>query len=295
LRNDLSVSLAYVGNRMIKGTSSTEANPALYGPGATAANADSRRVYPGIGSLQIVKGFEYSNYNGLQFTVTKRAATGLTLLGNYVYSKCMDNNSLTTGSVSVINKLDPSRDYARCDFDVTHLMNASVVYAFPRTSLRGIAGRIVNDWTMTSIVQVRSGSPFSVMSGRQNSLSGPTTNSGVNDLADQITADTSRRAGADQLQQWFNTAAYTPNALGSYGNSGRNALTGPGLWAWDFGLLKDLSLTEAIRLQLRCEAFNVLNHANFGNPVANLSNANFGRVLTSDDPRVIQVAMRLSF
>jgi hypothetical protein len=117
----------------------------------------------------------------------------------------------------------------------------------------------------------------------------------VNDLADQITADTSRRAGADQLQQWFNTAAYTPNALGSYGNSGRNALTGPGLWTWDFGLLKDLSLTEAIRLQLRCEAFNVLNHANFGNPVANLSNANFGRVLTSDDPRVIQVAMRLSF
>jgi hypothetical protein len=295
LHKDLSVSLAYVGNRMIKGTSSTEANPALYGPGATAANADSRRIYPGIGSLQIVKGFEFSNYNGLQFTVTKRAATGLTLLGNYVYSKCMDNNSLTTGSVSVINKLDPSKDYARCDFDVTHLMNASVVYAFPRTSLRGIAARIVNDWTLTSIVQVRSGSPFSVMSGRQNSLSGPTTNSGVNDLADQITADTSRPAGADQLQQWFNTAAYTPNALGSYGNSGRNSLTGPGLLTWDFGLLKDLSLTEAIRLQLRCEAFNVLNHANFGNPVANLSNANFGRVLTSDDPRVIQLAMRLSF
>jgi hypothetical protein len=133
------------------------------------------------------------------------------------------------------------------------------------------------------------------MSGRQNSLSGPTTNSGVNDLADQITADTSRPAGADQLQQWFNSAAYTPNALGSYGNSGRNSLTGPGLLTWDFGLLKDLSLTEAIRLQLRCEAFNVLNHANFGNPVANLSNANFGRVLTSDDPRVIQLAMRLSF
>src|SRR5262249_46376022 len=132
IRSDLAVSLAYVGNHMVKGTSSLEGNPALYGPGATAANVNARRPFAGIGSLQMVRDFEHSSYQGLQITVTRRMSRGLSILGNYTYSKCMDNNTLTTGSVSVINKLDPNKDTARCDFDLTHLANVSLEYDLPQ-------------------------------------------------------------------------------------------------------------------------------------------------------------------
>ncbi|HTM50973.1 MAG TPA: carboxypeptidase-like regulatory domain-containing protein [Bryobacteraceae bacterium] len=296
LRSDLAVSLAYIGNHMVKGTSSTEGNPALYGPGATAANVNARRPFAGIASLQMVTDFEHSSYHGAQITVTRRMSRGLSFLGNYTYSKCMDNNTLTTGGVSVINKLDPNQDTARCDFDLTHLANISLEYDLPRwQSMRGVAGKLVNDWRMSSIVLIRSGFPFSVTSGRDNALSGPTNNSGTNDLADQITAQSWRPAGANPLTRWFNTAAYVPNAPGTFGNSGRNALTAPGLWNWDVALVKSVPVTERLSAVIRVEAFNLLNHANFNAPNAVLTSPNFGIITTASSPRVLQLAMKLNF
>jgi hypothetical protein len=296
LRSDLGVSLAYVGNHMVKGTSSTEGNPALYQPGATAANVNARRPFAGIASLQMVTPFEHSSYNGLQLTVTKRMSRGLSFLGNYVYSKCMDNNTGTTGGVSVINKLNPNADTARCDFDVTHVANVSLEYDLPQAgSLRGFSDKLVNHWRLSSILLLRNGLPFSVTSGRDNALSGPTNNSGTNDLADQITARSARPAGANQLAQWFNVAAYVPNALGTYGDSGRNALTAPGEWNWDFGLVKSVPVTERVQVALRFEAFNFLNHANFTTPASVLTSPSFGAITGALAPRVFQLAMKLSF
>jgi hypothetical protein len=296
LTKSIGASLAYVGNHMLKGLSSTEGNPGIYQPGATASNVDSRRIYKGIGSLQMVSPFEFANYNALQATVTEHMANGLTLLGNYVYSKCMDNNSGTFGGVSVINKLDPSKDYARCDFDATHAVSASIVYDLPKIgSFHGLAARLVSDWSLTTIFTAHTGFPFSAFSGRDNGLSGPTTNSGTNDLADMTTPNSSRPEGADPLVQWFNIAAYVPNAVGTFGNSGRNSLTAPGAWNWDFGLVKPIPIREQLRMDFRFEAFNLLNHANFGTPVNTLTNRNFGRILSAGSPRVIQLALRLAF
>ncbi|MGH9653486.1 MAG: hypothetical protein ACRD6B_08480, partial [Bryobacteraceae bacterium] len=150
-------------------------------------------------------------------------------------------------------------------------------------------------WQLSSIVTIESGGPFSVRSGVDNSRSGPTTNSGTNDLADQITADSSQPAGVNFMEKYFNTAAYVPNALGTFGDSGRNSLTDPGSWVWNFGLLKDIPITERVRTQFRFSAFNFLNHANFGGPVVTLTNRNFGRILSADSPRVIQFALKLMF
>src|SRR5687767_14719251 len=112
----------------------------------------------------------------------------------------MDNNSGTIGGVSVINKLDPNKDYARCDFDLAHVVNFSLLYDLPGVnSLRGLPGQIVNGWQVSSIFNIRGGMPFSVQSGRDNALSGPTTNSGTNDLADQITAESGRPNGIDPV------------------------------------------------------------------------------------------------
>lgn len=292
----MGASLSYIGNRMVKGLSSSEGNPGIYRLGATAANVDSRRPYSGIGALQYVFPFQNSNYNGLQAAFKKQTANGLTMIANYTYSKCMDNNSQTIGTVSVTHKLDPGLDYARCDFDITHYANVSLVYDVPKlTALRGVAGEVVNNWSLTSILSLQSGMPFSVYSGRDNAFSGPTTNSGNNDLADQATNQSGRPAGANSLAQWFNTAAFAVNAIGTYGNSGRNNLTGPGVAALDLGLLKRFPIRERMDLQYRAELFNFLNHPNFANPIATVTNVNFGKILSAASPRVIQMSLRFAF
>jgi hypothetical protein len=294
--SNMAVSLAYVGNHMVKGTSSTEGNPGLFGPGATAANVNARRPYAGIASLQMVTDFEHSTYEGAQLTVTRRMARGLNILGNYTWSKCMDNNTATTGGVSVINKLDPNKDTARCDFDITHLANVSLEYDLPQVrSFKGIADKVINHWRMNNILLIRSGSPFSVTSGRDNALSGPTNNSGTNDLADQISAQSARPAGINQLARWFNTAAYVQNAPGTFGDSGRNSLTAPGAWNWDFCLVKSVPVRESIQAAIRFEAFNLLNHTNFSTPASVLTSPSFGSITTALSPRVLQLALRVSF
>jgi hypothetical protein len=290
LVKDLSVSVAYVGNHSAKILAATEANPAIYAPGATTANTAARRAYPGIGPTTLFTPFQDEHYEGMQIAVTKRAGHGVSVVANYVWSKTIDNNSGgTIGSVNVINAIRLSGDRAVADFDVTHRANIALVYDLPKITKNAAFGRLVNDWHFNSIVTAQSGLPFSVKSGRDNSFSGVNS-----DNADQI-ASASRPAGVDQLAEWFNTAAFTVNTIGTFGSSGRNALRGPGLINFDLSTFKRIPVTERVTTEFRAEFFNVLNHANFLNPVANLSNVNFGRILSAGDPRVIQFALKLVF
>ncbi len=97
------------------------------------------------------------------------------------------------------------------------------------------------------------------------------------------------------MQQWLDTSVFVENAVGTFGTAQRNSLRGPGFWNVDLGLLKDTQLSERVLLQFRFEGFNVLNHANFNNPVGTVTNANFGKILGAADPRVLQFALKLVF
>src|SRR6185437_15688250 len=294
----MGVSATYVGNHMIYGMDATEGNPATYIPGqSTQKNVNSRRPFKGLASLEILAPFQFSNYNGLQLSITQRGGNGLTLISNYTWSKCMDNDSQSTGTVSVINKFDLNANYARCDYDIEHVGNISVVYDLPPApQFRGLADRMLNHWQISTILGLSSGPVYSVYSGVANSLTGPTTNSGTNDLADRVPGtSTARPAGASKLQEYFNTAAFTTNALGTFGDSGRNSMTGPGAWTWDLGVVKSFPITSRVAFRLRGEAFNVLNHTNFSLPVAKFTNNSFGEILSAGDPRVLQLAGRITF
>jgi hypothetical protein len=208
----------------------------------------------------------------------------------------MDNTTAQTlgadaGGGGEIHKFDRDADYSRCDFDGTHAANVSLVYELPRAGLRGLAAKVLNGWMVASIATVRSGIPFTVSSGRDNSLSGAPNN----DTADQSTPNSRRPPGANPLAEWFNRAAFTLNAIGTFGSSGRNALTGPGTWNVDAALFKRTQLSEAAGLQIRFEAFNLFNHANFGAPVSTVTNPNFGVIITANDPRVLQFGAKLTF
>jgi hypothetical protein len=106
--------------------------------------------------------------------------------------------------------------------------------------------------------------------------------------------DTGRPHG-QLIKEYFNIAAFAPNALGTFGTAPRNLLRGPGLANFDCGLMKPFLIREKVTTQFRAEFFNVFNHANCNNPVGNQSASNFGAITSAGSPRIIHCALKLRF
>ena len=107
------------------------------------------------------------------------------------------------------------------------------------------------------------------------------------------------RGHQDQYTEWLRRAAFAPNAVGTYGVLGRGTYFGPGFATVDLGVMKNFAIRERFNSQLRFEMFNSLNRVNFNNP-NNSSNAaqnsaNFMRIISARDPRILQLALRVSF
>ena len=293
------MSLAYVGNHAVHIVGSRQFNPAVYAPGATVANENARRLYPGLGSVALADSYEYAHFNSLQLNVTRRVSKGLTVLSNVTYSKTIDNSSdateLATGPPNPFN-LNSSRGPA--DFDQTVRFNAALNFYTPKYTGDRVSMALLNGYQMNLIANVYTGLPFTVLSGTDRSLSGV-----GNDYADVVPGVNPRRAaGANRVTQFFNTAAFTPAAIGTFGNSSRNSLRGPGFEEVDASLFRNLFTERRIHAQLRAEGFNILNHPNLANPVSTFSAGNIGQVTstvatsaTNLGPRVFQFGAKVIF
>jgi hypothetical protein len=285
------VSVAYVGNHAQHIAGSRQLNPALYGLGATSANVQARRIYQGIGSMEVATSYEYADYNALQLNVTRRVSTGLHILSNLTYGKNIDNtSSATEGNVGPPNPFDLNSSRGPADYDVKLRYNLSAVYDLPKVRVNSYAGAIVNGWQFNTILSAATGTPITIVSGTDRSLSGV-----GNDYADRI-GNVARPSGASFLTQYFNTGAFQQAAVGTFGNSSRGILRGPGSLNFDVSAFKVIPITEKVKVQFRTEAFNVINRANFGNPGSSVAaTASYGRITSSSAPRVIQFALRATF
>jgi hypothetical protein len=291
LTSDTAVSIAYVGNHALNIMGSRQFNPAIFGPGATVANENSRRLHPGIGSMELASSYVYEEFESLQINVTKRAGHGLTLLSNFTWGKTIDDtSSAAEGNAGPSNPFNFRSSRGPADFDQTYRFVASAVYSLPRLAVTGFRNVLLNDWQVNVITSLYSGLPFTVVSGADRSYSGI-----GNDYADLI-GNPARPAGVNQVQQFFNTAAFQPAAIGTFGTVGRNSLRGPAFFDVDTSLFKNFRLTERFGLQFRAEAFNIENRPNFNNPNATVSGGvNFGKITSAADPRVLQFALKLAF
>ncbi len=287
---DIAVSVAYVGNHGVNVMGSRQFNPALLAPGATVANENSRREYPGLGAVELASSYVYDEFHSLQFNVTKRFSGGFTFLSNFVYGKTIDNTSSgTEGNTGPPNPFNFRSARGPADFDQTYRFNFSGNYVLPRFNVNKAAGYLVNGWQLNAIVTLDSGLPFTVLSGTDRSLSGI-----GNDYADLI-GNPARPAGVSSIQEYFNTAAFAAAAPGTFGTAGRNILRGPNFFDIDMSVFKDFNFTDRWRLQFRSEAFNVENRTNLQNPTATVSSGTFGRITAAYDPRVFQFALKLFF
>ncbi len=286
--------VAYAGSAGRRLAILREVNAAIYAPGATTATTNQRRpLYPNFGSIVSNEPTGESRYHSLQLTLDKRFAKGFSVLSNYTLSKSMDHSSENkqTGAVQT-NPFDLEFDWGPANFDRRHRWVTSFLYEIPGHFGSPVVDAVVSGWSVTGIWLMQSGLPFSVASGADNARSGT-----GGQLADRV-ADpnlSGSRSRTEKVAQWFNTAAFTPNALGTFGNSGRNSMRGPGYRSLDFGLHKTFNAQGRVKAQVRVEAFNALNNVNLNLPNSSRNSGNFGKILSADDPRIMQLALRFSF
>ncbi|MGJ5817282.1 carboxypeptidase regulatory-like domain-containing protein [Paludibaculum fermentans] len=295
--NGLLARASYIGNLGRRLSYNYDTNWARYGAGATTGNIQARRPWRNFNSILVADSGSSSSYHGFQFSVERRLSKGFSIEANYTWSKSTDelSDDTTPGqSTSIAIPYDRRSGKAVSDFDNTHRFVSSWVWNLPE--LKG-AHRVIKatlgGWQTSGIATFRSGFPYTVRSGTDRALS-----SIGQDYADVI-GDANLAGGrskADQIARYFNTAAFTLAAAGTFGNAPRNLLRGPKSMNFDLSAVKAIPITERLRAQLRGEFFNAFNNVNFSTPYALANSATrFGRIESAGDPRIVQIALRFEF
>ena len=224
-------------------------------------------------------------------------------MANYTFAKSMDtlNPGYAVGSGSTQSAIPydfPGRrqfDTGPSNFDHQHRMTVSYVWQLPALARAIAPARYAfGNWQLTGILQAQSGAPLTVLAGQDQSGTGIGQDRGQYNGADPYIPG---GCGATEApcKPYLNSAAFVLPAKGSFGNAGKGALRGPGLFTWDLGLFKRFPIKERANLEFRLEYFNLLNHTNFLDPAATVSAAGFGGIRGANDPRIGQAAMKFTF
>ncbi len=273
---------------------------------STVTVAQLLRPYPQFGNVVSYSQNEaHSSYHSLQLTASRRVGDGLSFTAAYAFSKSIDDltsMSLNNQTIQIQYYQDYHNrraDKSLSNFDVTHRFIGDVTWLLPfgrdRRFVRdGWLSKLIGGFSANAIAQAQSGFPISI--GATNaSLQGLAFNS----LRPNITGDvaTSASTKADRIRQYFNTLAFAQPTPYSFGNAPRTLpnLRGPNYFSTNLSLQRDFRLTETAKLQIRAEAFNIFNRANFQTPGTAFGAANFGIISSTEDPRQIQFAARLYF
>jgi hypothetical protein len=261
------VSAGYAGSRGYHEILSIDANlpvPTISPGGAIFYPAGSPLSNPKVAATTTWWSSGHSNYNALALDVNHRLAHGLQIRGVYTFSKSLDDGTAWNSSVGanapgfVMYPPNPRIDWGLSTYDVRHLASINGSWELP--FLR--ANRFLGGWTLSAIASIQSGFPFTPQLGFNPSNDGDTRNP-VRPSWNPAFQGPVISGGPNQ---YFNPNAFLPPASGTYGNVGRDTLIGPGSATVDVSILKNTALTERLKLQLRGEFFNVLNHANLGTP-----------------------------
>jgi hypothetical protein len=210
-----------------------------------------------------------SSYNGLEVDVRRQLSHGLQLRGVYTFASNLDDGSAWNTSVSantpafVMYPGNPGLDYGPAATNIRHAGAINGTWELPHGPLGNpFAKQLVDGWSLSGIATLQSGFPLSPQLGYNPTGNGDTRNP----VRPNLAPDFHGPLYGKTVKQWFNPAAFTAPYPGTFGDVGRDTLTGPGLSELDFALAKSTTIHERLRAQFRAEFFNVLNHANFTTP-----------------------------
>jgi hypothetical protein len=315
--------LAYVGNHGLNEIIVNDINQAANGG---TAPLQARVANTNFGTIAGSLPWATSDYDGLQAKVEKRFSQGLYVLNSFTWSKGIDYaaqaldgggncSNCGNGIPSVQNIYNWQADRGISAYNYPFVNVTSAVWSVPVGKGQAFlpnAGRwldtLVGGWQTTDIFNTRSGNPltFAYSPNTNQQVSPLITVDGRNSYRPNQTGPAV--ASNKSYQQYFNYGSFASPALtGSnpYGDSPRNAVRGFAYWSLDMGLTKYFTLTERTKFQFRAEAFNILNHTNFGDPNTNVpdtgaaltssSVGNFGQITSALPARELQVAAKIVF
>jgi hypothetical protein len=177
---------------------------------------------------------------------------------------------------------------------VRHRFVLSAVYEIPGLGHGRAVQSLTRNWRASTLYQVQSGFPFTI------SVYGDTANAGTvvgeNPIRANYTGQPVFGPGTGNTNAWFNPAAFATPAAYTFGNLGRNTVYGPGMQTMDVAMTRSFAVAERVRLEMRAEAFNALNHSNLGTPNRFVNTPQFGTITEASTPgREFQLSARLSF
>ncbi len=252
------------------------------------------RPLPQFADIDLESSSANSSYNSLQTRVQQRLAHGVSAIVGYTFAKSLDNASgffATTGDPNFPqNSYNLRLERGRSDFDIQQRLTVSYYCDLPQGH-----NILLKGWQTAGIWTFQSGQPFTVAlePGNDNANAGiDTLGFGANQRPNRIADGAISNPGPNE---WFNPKAFVTAPYGSFGNSGRNILDGPGLQTFNVSVLKNTPLGEHSTLQFRTEFFNILNHTNFNLPDNFVGSPTFSQILSSGDPRRVQFALKLLF
>ena len=308
----LSGRVAYVGSRSNHQYVPSDINP-TYNQGPSVG----KRIYYSTNTLQnytqpvaLTDSGGNAVYHSMQASLQNRMSDGLTLFFNYTWSKAIDNfpfgasaTAVVPGSGYSLPIYEPNfkrLDYGPSDYDHRNVVSLSYVWLLPKFDGGNAFTRyLVNGWQTNGIFAFRSGDPLTVTGsgnsgtnlGRERGVWNGQNPYGGNACGGVKTA----------CKSYLNTAnfstnpSYLVNLPLSYGNVVKGSFVGPQYADWDVSIMRYFPVHEALQFQFRAEYFNVLNHTNFGDPTASVTNGAFGRITSASDPRIGQLSLKMLF
>ena len=307
--------LAYVGNHGVKLSMIADINqarPPVAGENANATLA-ARRPIQGYGTISAVLPEAFSNYHALQAKVEYRKSADLNVLNSFTWSKAIDNVSQvleepggSTGTPQ--NVYDIGNDRGPSGYHVPLLNVTSFVWNLPfgqgqkfGTNMGTVLNGLLGGWQVSGINTMRSGRTVNLRyatSGPTAVTSGLPTFLGGVALRPNVTGDPLAPESERSIDNYFNRDnVVLPPATAPFGNAGRNSVRGYAFYQLDLGIQKEfgLPIRNGASLEIRAEAFNVLNKTNFGLPNGDRNSGAFGTIRSTFPARQLQFAAKLSF
>jgi hypothetical protein len=248
-----------------------------------------------FGSVELQRTIANSSYNALDATFNHRAH-GLDLLFSYTWSKSIDQS---TGLPEPVNPVNPELSRALSSFDLRHNLVGSFHYEIPKRKDR--LNWLTEGWSAAGIARFTSGLPVTLLNNNDTSLLGTIPN-GINnngvDTPDWSGKSLSLHLNPRNGQPVFDATQLTLPALGTMGNARRRFFYGPGMENLDATLSRSIAIRRDQALEVRAEAFNLFNHAQFFGAAAvegNISSGSFGQAVSAMAPRLMQLALRYRF
>lgn len=321
---DFAMTVSYVSTLSHDVPFAPDVNYPIWSPTAKSGDQNTRRPFfpqpltpspntPVLSTINLIKSNQTANYHGLQIDVEKRMGRGVSIKSFYVWSRTMssaqvNNSGAVVNSVQDANQM--GQEYGRSDTDVRHRSQTSIIWQPNYFASRGLLTRsLLNGWTISGIIALQSGSPFTVLTGADTNFDGITY-----DRANVVAGQPFRNSNynhVDTTSKFFNVnafCAYSPSCQGigpggSDGNSRRNQYSGPGAKNINAAIFRNFKLWESVQLQGRVEATNVFNFPNFSfgtgtGPTVNINNASAGTISSNSSAfpmRQLQVGARILF